>query len=101
MTMRDWILARFTRVVQRRKSFYACYKAIIDQASDGIVIVDAETQAVLYSNPAFLSRLGYTADDAQALTVGGIFADDSEIAGTAQARLQNVHSQMASNMPLR
>jgi diguanylate cyclase (GGDEF)-like protein/PAS domain S-box-containing protein len=101
MTMRDWIRARFTRVGQRRKSVDACYKAIIDQASDGIVIIDAETQAVVYSNPAFLSRLGYTADDVPALTMRDIFVDDPEMAAAAQALLRDAHSQMASNMPLR
>ncbi len=95
------VLALFMRFVQRQKSVDARYKAIIDQASDGIVIVDAETQALLYSNAAFLTRLGYTADDVQALTVRDIFIDDSEIAEAAQARLRDVHSQMASNMPLR
>ncbi len=100
--MRNWIRATLTRVVRRRRPVDACYKAIIDQASDGIIIVDAKTQAVLYSNPAFLSRLGYAAEDARALTVGDIFADDRGVAeGGAQARLRDGHSQMASNMALR
>ena len=44
----------FRRHVHRQKSVDARYKALIDQANDGIVIVDAHTHQVLYTNPAFL-----------------------------------------------
>jgi diguanylate cyclase (GGDEF)-like protein/PAS domain S-box-containing protein len=88
----------FRRHVHRQKSVDARYKAIIDQANDGIVIVDAQTQQVLYTNPAFLDRLGYTDLEAQALTLLDIFADGSATAESILARLREADSQMALNL---
>src|SRR5580698_3879802 len=68
-------LIAFRRHTRQQKSVDARYKAIIDQANDGIVIVDAHTQEVLYTNPAFLSRLGYTQSEANTLSLQDIFAD--------------------------
>src|SRR6202035_1260900 len=50
-------LLLFARYARGQQGVDARYKAIIDQANDGIVIVDAATLAVLYGNPAFLNRL--------------------------------------------
>jgi diguanylate cyclase (GGDEF)-like protein/PAS domain S-box-containing protein len=91
----------FKRYVRRQKSVDARYKAIIDQANDGIVIVDAQTQMVLYTNPAFLSRLGYTNTEAQALTSREIFADGAAAPESVLIRLRDANSQMALNMQLR
>jgi len=88
----------FRRHVHRQKSVDARYKAIIDQANDGIVIVDAQTQQVLYTNPAFLDRLGYTDLEAQALTLLDIFADGSATPESILARLREADSQMALNL---
>jgi len=65
---------------------------------DGIVIVDAQTQQVLYTNPAFLDRLGYTDLEAQALTLLDIFADGSATPESILARLREADSQMALNL---
>src|SRR5882724_4795256 len=94
-------LVAFKRYVRRQKSADARYKAIIDQANDGIVIVDASTQTVLYANPAFLSRLGYTNDEAQALSLRDIFADGAAAPESVLTRLRDANSQMALNMQLR
>jgi diguanylate cyclase (GGDEF)-like protein/PAS domain S-box-containing protein len=94
-------LVAFKRYDRRQKSVDARYKAIIDQANDGIVIVDAQTQAVLYTNPAFLSRLGYTDAEAQALSLRDIFADGTAAAEIVIARLRDANSQMAINMQQR
>jgi diguanylate cyclase (GGDEF)-like protein/PAS domain S-box-containing protein len=88
----------FRRHEHRQKSVDARYKAIIDQANDGIVIVDAQTQQVLYTNPAFLDRLGYTDLEAQALTLLDIFADGSATPESILARLREADSQMALNL---
>ena len=48
------------RYYGHRLSVDSRYKAIIDQANDGIVIVDAKRQEIQYCNPAFLARIGYT-----------------------------------------
>jgi diguanylate cyclase (GGDEF)-like protein/PAS domain S-box-containing protein len=87
--------------VRRQTSVDARYKAIIDQANDGIVIVDAGAQTVLYTNPAFVNRLGYTADEAQALTLRDIFADGAATPECVLARLRDANSQMAINMQQR
>jgi diguanylate cyclase (GGDEF)-like protein/PAS domain S-box-containing protein len=94
-------LIAFRRHTRHQKSVDARYKAIIDQANDGIVILDAQTQEVLYTNPAFLSRLGYTQAEAQALTLRDIFADGTAAAETVVARLLEADSQMALNMQQR
>jgi diguanylate cyclase (GGDEF)-like protein/PAS domain S-box-containing protein len=88
----------FKRHVRRQESVDARYKAIIDQANDGIVIVDALTQQVLYTNPAFLERLGYTDLEAQALTLRDIFADGNASPESVLARLRESSSQMALSM---
>ena len=91
----------FRRHLRDRNSVDARYKAIIDQANDGIVIVDKQTQELLYTNPAFLSRLGYTDAEAQALALGDIFADGTAPAETVLARLRDANSQLAMNMQQR
>ena len=87
--------------IQRQKSADSRYKAIIDRANDGVVIVDAQTQAVLYTNPAFLGRLGYTDAEAQALTLRDIFADRDAAPENVLSRLRGANSQMALNMQQR
>jgi diguanylate cyclase (GGDEF)-like protein/PAS domain S-box-containing protein len=94
-------LVAFKRYVRREKSVDARYKAIIDQANDGIVIVDAQTQSVSYTNSAFLSRLGYTSAEARALTSADIFADGTAAPESVLTRLRDANAQMALNMQLR
>ena len=90
------------RYVRRRQLVDARYKAIIDQANDGIVIVDAKTQAVLYANPAFLNHLGYTAAESRALTPRDIFFFEGAAApDSVLASLSDASSQMAMNMQQR
>jgi diguanylate cyclase (GGDEF)-like protein/PAS domain S-box-containing protein len=89
------------RYVRHQRSVDARYKALIDQANDGIVIVDAKTLQVLYSNPAFLNQLGYSNEEAQALTLSDIFADGAASAENVVARLLDANSQMAMNMQQR
>jgi diguanylate cyclase (GGDEF)-like protein/PAS domain S-box-containing protein len=94
-------LLAFKRYVRRQKSVDARYKAIIDQANDGIVIVHAQSQTVLYANPAFLSRLGYTSAEAPALSLRDIFADGNAAPESVLTRLRGANSQMPLNMQLR
>jgi diguanylate cyclase (GGDEF)-like protein/PAS domain S-box-containing protein len=92
---------RVRRYVRHQKSVDARYKAIIDQANDGIVIVDAKTQELLYTNPAILSRMGYTSAEAQTLTLADVFADGAATAETVLLRLRDADSQMAMNLQQR
>ncbi len=82
------------RYFRHQRSVDARYKALIDQANDGIVIVDALTHQVLYTNPAFLNRLGYTNEEAQLLTLSQIFADGTATSDSVLARLIGADSQM-------
>jgi diguanylate cyclase (GGDEF)-like protein/PAS domain S-box-containing protein len=52
------------RFFQHRLSEHTHYKAIIDQATDGIFIVDAIDLKVVYCNGTFAERLGYTMTEA-------------------------------------
>jgi diguanylate cyclase (GGDEF)-like protein/PAS domain S-box-containing protein len=98
MTVREWLCARLT---PKSAWLAACAVPIIDQANDSIVIVNARTQEVLYTNPAFLKRLGYTSAEAQALTLCDIFADGSGTPESLLARLRDANTQMAMNMQQR
>ena len=89
------------RHVRRLQSAAGRYKAIVDQASDGIVIMDATSRRVLYTNPAFSGRLGYTSAEILAVTLTDIFADGEASADTVLSRLCEADSQLATNMQLR
>jgi diguanylate cyclase (GGDEF)-like protein/PAS domain S-box-containing protein len=86
---------------RHQRSVDARYKALIDQANDGIVIVDAISYRVLYANPAFLARLGYTHDEARALTLADVFADGDTPADSVMARLRDADPQLAMNIQQR
>ena len=86
---------------RHQRSVDARYKALIDQANDGIVIVDSTSHEVLYTNPAFLSRLGYTDEEARALTLSDIFADGAAMPENVLARLKDANPQMAINLQQR
>jgi diguanylate cyclase (GGDEF)-like protein/PAS domain S-box-containing protein len=89
------------RYFRHQRSVDARYKALIDQANDGIVIVDARSHQVLYTNPAFLTRLGYTNEEAQSLTLTDIFVDGDATPDSVLSRLVEADSQMAINMQQR
>jgi diguanylate cyclase (GGDEF)-like protein/PAS domain S-box-containing protein len=96
-----FILIALRRYMLHQRSVDARYKALIDQANDGIVIVDSHSYQVLYTNPAFLSRLGYSNEEAQSLTLTDIFADRDATPESVLARLVEADSQMAINMQQR
>ncbi|HEX3915427.1 MAG TPA: EAL domain-containing protein [Steroidobacteraceae bacterium] len=89
------------RHLRHQRSVDARYKALIDQANDGIVIVDAHTYQVLYTNPAFLNRLGYSNEEAQTLTLTDIFVDGDAAPDSVLARLVEADLQMAINLQQR
>jgi PAS domain S-box-containing protein len=63
------------------------YRAVIQQASEGIFLFDADTGLVIEANPALARLLGYTAEAMSRLTVYDIVADDREI---VRRNIQNV-----------
>jgi diguanylate cyclase (GGDEF)-like protein/PAS domain S-box-containing protein len=89
------------RYVRKQQSVDGRYKALIDQANDGIVIVDAESHKLLYANPALLSRLDYTNEEAARLSLLDIFADAEASSENLLARLKDASSRMALNLQQR
>jgi diguanylate cyclase (GGDEF)-like protein/PAS domain S-box-containing protein len=89
------------RYFRHQRSVDARYKALIDQANDGIVIVDAHTLQVLYTNPAFLGRLGYSSEEVQTLSLTDIFVDPNATPDSVLSRLIDADSQMAINLQQR
>jgi len=94
-----WVALR--RQMRDRQSLDARYKALIDQANDGIVIVDAESQQVLYTNAAFLNRLGYGAEEARSLSLADIFSDGDAAPEAVLARLKDADSRAPLNLQQR
>ena len=50
-------------VEEELRSSETRYRAVIEQATDGIYILDAETRRVMESNPSYEKMLGYTASE--------------------------------------
>jgi diguanylate cyclase (GGDEF)-like protein/PAS domain S-box-containing protein len=93
--------ATLFRQWRHRRALDERYKALIDQANDCIVIVEAESLKVLYTNVAFLNRLGYTAEEAAALSLRDIFADGESPADHVLARLKDADSRVPINLQQR
>ncbi|MFL6213358.1 MAG: ATP-binding protein [Blastocatellia bacterium] len=55
------------------------YRAVIQQASEGIFIFDADTGQVVEANPALARLLGYTPGAISGLTIYDIVADDRTV----------------------
>jgi diguanylate cyclase (GGDEF)-like protein/PAS domain S-box-containing protein len=88
------------RYLRNEQASESGYKALIDQANDGVVIVDAESFRVQYANPSFLRRLGYSTEEAASLTLLDMFADGDSNADGLLSRLK-VAGQMALNLQQR
>jgi diguanylate cyclase (GGDEF)-like protein/PAS domain S-box-containing protein len=54
------------------------YRAVVEQASEGIFIVDADSKRLLETNPAFQNLLGYTCEEILGLTLYDVIAHDHE-----------------------
>jgi len=54
------------------------YRAVIEQATENIFLVDAETRRIVESNPAFQERLGYPEDELKHMTLYDVVADEGE-----------------------
>jgi diguanylate cyclase (GGDEF)-like protein/PAS domain S-box-containing protein len=80
---------------------YAQYKAIIDQATDGIIIVETPSHRIRYSNAAFRNRLGYTAAEVADLTLTDIFADGDAAPDAILEKLGDAEAQVPINMQQR
>ncbi|HKK21235.1 MAG TPA: PAS domain S-box protein, partial [candidate division Zixibacteria bacterium] len=55
------------------------YRAVLEQSSECIYLMNPETKAILQANPAMQSLLGYTAEEFRTLRADQIAAEGSEI----------------------
>ncbi|MBN2107107.1 MAG: EAL domain-containing protein [Deltaproteobacteria bacterium] len=65
------------------------YRSVISQASDSIVMVDADTRAIIEVNEAFQQLLGYDGSDTDRLTLYDIMAEDQSEVDLSLARIMS------------
>ncbi|MGF1470354.1 MAG: PAS domain S-box protein [Rubrobacteraceae bacterium] len=66
------------RIEKDLRDSEARYRAVIEQATDGIYLLDANSKRVLESNPAFQALLGYTTDELLGMEVYDFVAHTRE-----------------------
>jgi diguanylate cyclase (GGDEF)-like protein/PAS domain S-box-containing protein len=84
------LLDRLFITWQKQKENEERYRAVVEQASEGIIIVDAQSKNLLEANPAFLKLLQYTNSEILSLTLYDIVADEPTHIDDAIARLRTV-----------
>ncbi len=67
------------------------YRAVIEQATDGVYLLDSDTRRLLETNPSFQKMLGYAADELQGMEVYNFVAHarpniDSTISTTLEQK---------------
>lgn len=74
-------------VDQKLKESMQRYRAIVDNAAEGILLVSCGTGLILEANPATIRLLGYTASELSCKTVGNIIATPDGKEGTWEERI--------------
>src|SRR5215212_6424238 len=64
------------RAEQALKESERLYRTVIEQATENIFLVDAETRRIVESNSAFQETLGYTEEELRSMTLYDIVAAD-------------------------
>jgi PAS domain S-box-containing protein len=78
------LLAITRDITERKKNEEALrqserrYRAVIEQATENIFLVDVETRRIVESNPAFQKTLGYAEEELKGMTLYDIVAADEE-----------------------
>ncbi|MBV9452918.1 MAG: PAS domain S-box protein, partial [Rubrobacter sp.] len=67
------------RAQEALKQSELLYRTVIEQATENIFLVEAETRRIMESNPAFQETLGYTEEELRSLTLYDIVAADRKI----------------------
>jgi diguanylate cyclase (GGDEF)-like protein/PAS domain S-box-containing protein len=87
------LLRRQARTLEEKRHSDSCYRTVVDQAGDGIFMVDAETGRLIEGNFSFRRKLGYGADEIVGLKVEDILIETPVGIDTgAFARLTNTRS---------
>ena len=87
--------------LRRQRAADTRYKAIVDQTTDGIVVVDAQSLKILDANPAFLAGLGYDDAEIRSLTLPEVIVDGDAAREALERRLREVGPACALNMQQR
>jgi PAS domain S-box-containing protein len=72
----------FTDVTERKKAEKALkdsenrYKTLFENATEGILVADAETKTFIYANPGICKMLGYTEKELTGMHLKGIHAEE-------------------------
>jgi PAS domain S-box-containing protein len=81
---RDVICTIVRDVTERKKNEEALkqserlYRTVIEEVTENICLVDAETRHIVESNPAFREALGYTEEELRRMTLYDVVAHDRE-----------------------
>jgi PAS domain S-box-containing protein len=66
------------RIEEELRGSQERYRAVIEQATDGIYLLDAGTKRIVETNPSFQGMLGYTADELRGMEVYDFVAHSRE-----------------------
>jgi PAS domain S-box-containing protein len=78
----DYFIGAIEDVTERRRAQEALsqseerYRAVVEQSSEGLYLVDGETRRILETNPALQRLLGYTATELQRMELHEIVAHE-------------------------
>jgi diguanylate cyclase (GGDEF)-like protein/PAS domain S-box-containing protein len=87
------LLRRQARTLEDKRRSDSCYRTVVDQAGDGIFMVDAQTGRLVEGNFSFRQKRGYGADEIVGLKVEDILVETPIGIDTAAfARLTNTRS---------
>ena len=76
-----------TRSQKEPDRAHAAHRAAFEQSPNSVLMVDADSLKVLDANAASQRNFGYTLDEVSALTVGELFADDSNDTETVARKI--------------
>jgi|GEM_PF-738238 len=63
------------------------YRAVVDKAAEGIIIIDCGTRHIVEANPGFIRLLGYDKDELSKLDITQLFAGDPETINSLTNRI--------------
>jgi diguanylate cyclase (GGDEF)-like protein/PAS domain S-box-containing protein len=87
------LLRRQARTLEEKRRSDSRYRVVVDQAGDGVFLVDAQTGRLTEANSSLRRRLGYSPDEIVALKVEDILVEMPISMDTAAfARLTNTRS---------
>src|SRR5215216_5952555 len=72
------IITERKRAEEALKESERLYRTVIEQATENIFLVDAETRLIVESNSAFQKTLGYTEEELRSMTLYDIVAADQK-----------------------